>query len=76
MRWLNCVLRHGLLLLVAGGTACIGGQTGSEARGGAGLGKTEPCEPLGARPEPIELGMVLGVGRDADGTVYVVDQRR
>ena len=35
MRWLNCVLLHGLLLLVAGATACIGGQTGSEAQAAA-----------------------------------------
>jgi hypothetical protein len=39
-----------------------------------GLGKTESCDPLAPNPDRIELGRVLAVGRDADGTVYVVDR--
>lgn len=32
------------------------------------------CDPLALRPEPITLGTVLGVGKAADGTLYVADQ--
>jgi len=33
-----------------------------------------PCDPLAARPEPIVLGEILGIGRDAEGTLYVADE--
>src|SRR5262245_13377192 len=74
MRFTNCGLARLLPLIALLATACVGGQTGSEAKGRGGLGNTDPCEPLGAQPEPIELGEVLGVGRDDSGTLYVVDR--
>jgi hypothetical protein len=76
MRWVNRGLLHGLPLIVVGAAACIGGQTGSEAREGQGLGNTEECDPFGASAPPIALETVLGVGQAADGTVYVVDERQ
>lgn len=33
-----------------------------------------PCDPLMRRERPVELGTLLGAGRDTDGTLYVVDQ--
>jgi hypothetical protein len=32
------------------------------------------CDPLALAPKPLTLGTILGVGKSADGTVYVVDQ--
>ncbi len=75
MRWLNCVLLHGLPLIVVGVAACTGGQTGSESKEGVGLGNTKECDPLGASAPPIALETVLGVGQASDGTVYVVDRQ-
>src|SRR5262245_39177135 len=62
------------LLLALAGAGCIGGQTGSEAKDSSPLDRTEPCDPLSAHIEPIELGEILGVGRGADGTLYVADR--
>ena len=45
---------------------------GTTSLGNAGASSTAPCEPL-ASPA-ITLGKVLGVGKDAQGTVYVADQ--
>lgn len=70
MRPSTCVLLHGLLVLnVAGLTGCTGGQSMPGGQTGSEL---EMCDPLGPPPE---LGTVLGVGRDDDGTVYVVDRK-
>jgi hypothetical protein len=33
-----------------------------------------PCDPLAAQPQPIVLGEILGIGRDAAGTLYVADE--
>jgi hypothetical protein len=33
-----------------------------------------PCDPLEAQPQPIVLGEILGIGRDAAGTLYVADE--
>lgn len=32
------------------------------------------CDPLGAVASPIELGEIVGIGRDVDGTIYVADE--
>lgn len=53
---------------------CIGGQTGSESKHTDPLGKTEPCDPLAPQAEPIALGEILGIGRAADGILYVADE--
>ena len=44
-----------------------GGLDASAADGGG------TCDPLAPAPKPIALATILGVGRSADGTVYVVD---
>jgi hypothetical protein len=38
-------------------------------------GGTEDCDPFAAHTEPIALDTVLGVGKDALGTYYVIDER-
>ncbi len=40
----------------------------------SGAGSLKACDPLAAVEQPIALGKILGVGRDAVGTLYVVDQ--
>lgn len=43
--------------------------------GGCGVEKGwEPCSPLASHAEPIALAAVLGIGKHADGTLYVVDR--
>jgi hypothetical protein len=32
------------------------------------------CQPLATSEVSIELGLILAVGRDSDGTIYMVDQ--
>ncbi|MBS2026597.1 MAG: hypothetical protein JST54_01730 [Deltaproteobacteria bacterium] len=44
-----------------GGSGSSGGSSGSSA--------TASCDPLA--PKPITLGTIIGVGRDAQGTLYV-----
>jgi hypothetical protein len=46
--------------------ACTDGEPAEPASGA--------CEPFGATAEPVELGTVLGAGRDGAGASYVVDQ--
>jgi hypothetical protein len=36
---------------------------------------THACDPLAARPQAITLGTVLGIGKDAGGTLYVLAKR-
>jgi len=50
---------------LAGGTSSLG-DVGTSSTSSA------PCDPLA--PPAITLGQVLGVGQDAQGTVYVADQ--
>jgi hypothetical protein len=61
-------IRSALVLVALGlGAACDAGQltTGNV-----------PCTPLASEPAaPIALGTVLGIGRHADGTIYVLDDR-
>ena len=45
------------------------GSTGSAGSAGA----LSACSPLAASTKPITLGNILGAGRHADGTVYVLD---
>lgn len=35
---------------------------------------SKTCDPLADEPQPITLGQVLGVGRDANAVLYVIDQ--
>jgi len=58
-------------------SACTGGGGSSEAASGGPAGSSEPkaCSPLEGVTEPIALATVIGAGRHADGTIYVVDQQ-
>jgi len=40
----------------------------------SGSGSHLPCDPLASAPKAIALGTILGVGKAADGTLYVADQ--
>jgi hypothetical protein len=42
--------------------------------GGGGAAAPKACDPLADQPQPIALGKVVGVGRDAAGVVYAVDE--
>lgn len=57
-----------VMVLSAALAACT---TSPSSSGGASL---TACDPLAAVQHPIALGTILGVGRDAAGTLYVVDQ--
>ena len=57
-----------LSLLTAVLVACVA------VSGCGGDGGGEPCDPLAAEIVPLELGTIVGVGRDADGKLYVVDR--
>jgi hypothetical protein len=35
---------------------------------------SKSCDPLADEPQPISLGQVLGVGRDANGALYAIDR--
>jgi len=49
--------------------------SGCSETGGQGAAGDVPCTPFGDTfPAPIALGTVLGIGRHADGTVYVLDE--
>ncbi len=54
-----------------------GGGSSTDAASSAGRGATtsEPraCNPLDGTTEPITLAKVIGAGRHADGTIYVLD---
>lgn len=54
-----------LVLLASSWLSSCGG-------GAAGPGST-PCDPFAVMTKPITLATVMGVGRDAMGTIYVVD---
>lgn len=54
--------------------ACSGSTTtGSSPSGSSAAGALSACSPLAANVKPITLGNILGAGRHADGTVYVLD---
>jgi hypothetical protein len=54
------------------GLALAGACSDTGAEGAAG---DVPCTPLATTPPaPIALGTVLGIGRHADGTIYVLDE--
>lgn len=55
--------------LCAGAFAC----DGSSEPGSSGPAE-RPCNPLTTTEQPVELATILGVGRDAGGTLYVVDR--
>ena len=61
------VVRPATLLLAVTAVLLAAGCQGEDA------GDT-PCDPLAAQPEAIVLGEILGVGRDAGGTLYLVDE--
>lgn len=55
-----------LLVLVGAVAGCNGPSSPGPA--------SKTCDPLADDPQPITLGKVLGVGRDAQGVVYVIDR--
>jgi hypothetical protein len=56
-----------IALMVTAG--CVSGAQTTDG------GKTTgPCDPLAPHELPLTLGTVLGVGRDAQGTVYLADE--
>jgi hypothetical protein len=60
-----------------GGGLDGGGLDGGGLDGGMGAdvsGSGGVCDPFVAIPKPIALAAILGVGRSADGTVYLADQ--
>jgi hypothetical protein len=61
-------LGSGLLVLAA-----CSGSTSSGSPTGSATGAFVACSPLEANMKPIALGNILGAGRAADGTVYVLD---
>jgi hypothetical protein len=58
-----------LAALLAGGGSAI--ATGCSSSTSAGVSTSGACDPL--TPPTITLGTVLGVGKDAQGTLYVAD---
>jgi hypothetical protein len=59
MKGLAAIVAFGLLV----------GCSSSGAKGDASAGATTPCDPLAAKP--LTLGAVIGVAKDAAGTLYV-----
>lgn len=57
----------GLLAVLTLSTACSGADVSTTS-------EISSCQPLAAETSAIELGTVIGAGRAADGTVYVVDK--
>jgi hypothetical protein len=55
-----------------GGYSNLAGGMTSIGNAGAGNAGAPACDPLA--PPPITLGTILGVGQDAQGTIYVADQ--
>ena len=54
--------------------ACSGSATMSGSpTGTSAAGALSACSPLTANVQPLTLGNILGAGRHADGTVYVLD---
>jgi hypothetical protein len=49
---------------------CLFGCPGDSDTDGTGT----TCDPLHGHAEPLTLGAVVGVGRDAEGVLYVVDR--
>jgi hypothetical protein len=65
-------MRRGRLLIPVSLVAGLCGGCGASAlttNGGAGQSSETPCDPLAAAP--ITPGTIVGVGKDADGTLYV-----
>lgn len=46
--------------------ACVAASCGG--------GSAQPCDPLAAAQQPITLGMLIGAGVHADGTIYLLDK--
>jgi len=71
---------HRFLLALGFATAC-GSDPASPFGTDGGIGATAgfssylPCDPFAASEQPIVLGTVLGAGRDAAGTIYVVNAK-
>jgi hypothetical protein len=55
-----------LLIAVVAALASCGGSSQGPA--------SKTCAPLADDPQPITLAKVLGIGRDVNGVVYVIDQ--
>ncbi len=70
----------GTLIALAAALGCTdGGSSSSDgAQGlsssGSSPAASHPCSPLEAVTEPIALDNVVGAGRHADGTIYVLDR--
>ncbi len=64
---------------VSGAAACTTGYcvdaqgTRLPAANGADAGPS-PCDPLAPHELPVTLGTILGVGKDAQGTIYLADE--
>lgn len=62
---------------VPGAVACTGGycvdSNGARIESGGGT-PPGPCNPLAPHELPVVLGTVLGVGKDAAGTIYMADE--
>jgi hypothetical protein len=72
--------KRAIVSAVRGWHRALGVLAASAALGSCGGGAALPpnaskaCDPLADEPQPIALGKVLGVGRDANGILYVIDQ--
>jgi hypothetical protein len=63
-------MRRGRVLMAAMFALGLGGGCGASALNPGGtVGQAIPCDPLA--PGPITPGAIVGVGQDADGTLYV-----
>lgn len=61
-------------IALAGVLGCSSSSERSDAGPDAAARELVACNALEAPPVPIQLGTVLGAGRDAAGVIYVVDQ--
>lgn len=81
MRISGAVLAASMLLGCTGGGSSSSGDFSSSGGGTPAGGRTsdpsrppQPCSPLDGETQPITLAKVLGAGRHADGTIYVLDE--
>jgi hypothetical protein len=60
---MRAIARNGLLAAIALSAGACASATADR-----------PCDPFMSQSEPIRLGEIVAVGRDAEGTLYVVDR--
>ncbi len=64
------MVRHGFAFLVS--LILLAGCGGSSSTSSSSA--RHPCDPLAANAQPVSLHTIVGIGKDSNGTLYVVDQ--